>query len=128
MLNGLIVNFLKMKKYKIFFYFLFYLFVLQSSFCYIWFFAKQIWYSSDKLVEGETVDIYTAVWNGEDKTYLLKIGFFDEEELLGERDIALKPGEIRDVSIGWKITAGIILFLLEFCLLKLWYLQVKKSL
>ncbi len=107
MLNGLIVNFLKMKKYKIFFIFVLFVFCFAKPvFAISGFLPKQIWYSSDKLVEGETVDIYTAVWNGEDKTYLLKIGFFDEEELLGERDIALKPGEIRDVSIGWKITAG----------------------
>lgn len=97
----------KIFKFSFLFCFIFLaFFIAKDAFAISGFLPKQIWYSSEKLIEGETVEIHTAVWNGEENTYLLKIGFFDEEELLGERDIALKPGEIRDVFITWKITVG----------------------
>ena len=70
------------------------------------FVPKQIWYSKEKLIEGETVDIHTSIWNGETDTVLVKVGFYDEETVLGSREVMVKPQELKDVSITWKVTAG----------------------
>ena len=70
------------------------------------FVPKQIWYSKDKLIEGETVEIYTSVWNGENEPILVKVDFFDFDIILGSREIVVKSNELKDVSIVWKVTAG----------------------
>ena len=70
------------------------------------FVPKQIWYSKEKLTEGDTVDVHTSVWNGEDETVLVKVAFYDEDTILGSREIIVKSQELKDVSITWKVTAG----------------------
>jgi hypothetical protein len=70
------------------------------------FIPGQIWYSKSTLVEGETVNIHTAVWNGEKDSLTVKVGFYDKNTLLGSRDVALASLELKDVYIPWKITAG----------------------
>lgn len=71
------------------------------------FIPGQIWYSKETLTEGETVNIHTAVWNGE-KDYSLsaKIEFYDKNVILGTRDVTISPLELEDVSVPWKITSG----------------------
>jgi hypothetical protein len=70
------------------------------------FIPGQIWYSKDTLVEGETVDIHTAVWSGEKDSVSVKVEFYDGSTILGSRDIVLASSELKDVFIPWKITAG----------------------
>lgn len=70
------------------------------------FIPGQIWYSKDSLIEGDTVNIYTAVWNGGEGTLLTKVEFYDKKVVLGSREVSLAPSEIKSVSIPWKITAG----------------------
>lgn len=70
------------------------------------FIPKQIWYSKEKLVEGETVEVHTPVWNGESDPVLVKVEFYSRDTLLGSRDVIIKPQELKDVSISWKVTAG----------------------
>ncbi len=66
----------------------------------------QIWYSSEKLVEGQTVNIYTAVWNGGKNPITMKVEFYDKNVILGSREVVVDPFELKNVSIPWKITAG----------------------
>lgn len=70
------------------------------------FIPGQIWYSQETLTEGDTVNIHTAVWNGEKNSLSIKVGFYDKSVLLGNRDIVLAPLELKDVYISWKVTAG----------------------
>jgi hypothetical protein len=70
------------------------------------FIPGQIWYSKATLVEGDTVNIHTAVWNGEKNPLSAKIEFYDKNVILGSRDVVLAASELKDVSVPWKITAG----------------------
>ena len=70
------------------------------------FIPGQIWYSADSLIEGETVNIHTAVWNGEKSSLSVKVEFYDKNVILGSRDIVLAPSELKDVFVPWKITSG----------------------
>ncbi|MBK5215206.1 MAG: hypothetical protein JJE53_00130 [Candidatus Pacebacteria bacterium] len=70
------------------------------------FIPGQIWYSKETLVEGETVNIHTAVWNGEKESFMFKVEFYDKNIILGTREVSLKSLELKDVYIPWKITAG----------------------
>jgi hypothetical protein len=66
----------------------------------------QIWYSKEPLVEGETVNIHTSLWNGEENSLSVKVEFYDKNVILGSRDVIVKASELKDVSVPWKITAG----------------------
>jgi len=70
------------------------------------FIPGQIWYSKDPLIEGDTVNIHTAAWNGETNSVNVKVEFYDKNVILGSRDVIIAPTELQDVSIPWKITAG----------------------
>ena len=70
------------------------------------FISGQIWYSKDILKEGETVNIHTAVWNGEKDQLSVKVEFYDKNVILGVRDITINSLELKDVYVPWKITSG----------------------
>lgn len=70
------------------------------------FIPGQIWYSADPLVEGDTVKIYTAVWNGDSNPLIATVEFYDKNVILGSRSISVPRETIQNVSIDWKITAG----------------------
>lgn len=70
------------------------------------FIPGQIWYSKDSLVEGDTVNIHTAVWNGEKDSLSTTVEFYDKNVILGDRSIVLSSYELKDVYIPWKITSG----------------------
>lgn len=70
------------------------------------FIPGQIWYSSEPLVEGETVKVYTAVWNGDDKPLQARVEFYDKSVILGTRDVVVEKSSLEDVSISWKVTSG----------------------
>lgn len=70
------------------------------------FIPGQIWYSKAELKEGDTVNIHTAIWNGEKNPLAAKVEFYDKNVILGSRDVILAPAELKDVSVAWKITAG----------------------
>ena len=70
------------------------------------FIPGQIWYSKDPLIEGETVNIHTAAWNGESNTVSADVEFYDKNVILGSRDVVLDSLELKDVYIPWKITSG----------------------
>jgi len=70
------------------------------------FIPGQIWYSNENLIEGQTVNVYTAVWNGEKNPMSAKVEFYDKNVILGSRDIVVNPLEIKEVFVPWKITGG----------------------
>lgn len=70
------------------------------------FIPNQIWYSKEPLVEGDTIKIYTALWNGDATSASFHVQFYDGVTILGERDVTISPQDVVDVSISWKVTAG----------------------
>ncbi|MFA6393004.1 MAG: hypothetical protein WCW54_02890 [Candidatus Paceibacterota bacterium] len=70
------------------------------------FIPGQIWYSKETLVEGDTVNIHTAVWNGESHSIIVNVEFYDKNVVLGSRDVVLAPLLLEDVYIPWKVTSG----------------------
>jgi len=97
-----------MKKYLIFtiFSILLSLPVCADVFAASGFVPKQIWYSKENLVEGETVEVHTAIWNGESKSFLVKVEFYSGTTILGDREVTIGPSELKDVYVLWKVTAG----------------------
>lgn len=96
-------------------YFLFLLIILSISFAFqvnaetsinSGFIPGQIWYSEEPLIEGNTVNIHTAVWNGEKDSLSTKVEFYDKNVILGSRDVVVAPSELKDVYVPWKITSG----------------------
>lgn len=70
------------------------------------FIPGQIWYSKTDLIEGDTVNIHTAVWNGGEDILSARVEFYDKNVILGSRDVKLASLELKDVYVPWKITAG----------------------
>lgn len=70
------------------------------------FIPGQIWYSVDPLVEGDTVKVYTAVWNGDANPLSANVEFYDKNVILGTRSISVSAESIQNISINWKVTAG----------------------
>lgn len=70
------------------------------------FIPGQIWYSKETLIEGETVNIHTAVWNGDKDSVSVNVEFYDKNVILGSRDIVLSALELKDIYVSWKITSG----------------------
>ncbi len=68
--------------------------------------AGQIWYSEDPLVAGDTVKVYTAVWNGDTNPLHARVEFYDQNVILGARDIVVDPQSLKDVSVSWQVTPG----------------------
>jgi hypothetical protein len=70
------------------------------------FIPGQIWYSKDTLVAGDTVKIYTVVWNANPEPINVRVEFYDKTTVLGTRDIVLEKEQLKDVSVSWNVTAG----------------------
>jgi len=70
------------------------------------FIPGQMWYSEDELIEGETINIYTALWNGTKSPISIKVEFYDKNVILGTREVVISPLQLKDVSVPWKITSG----------------------
>ncbi|GEM_PF-1254881 len=70
------------------------------------FIPGDIWYSTDNLIEGDTVKIYTAIWNGDSSTLNTKVEFYDKNVILGYRDVIVPSFEVKEVYVNWKITSG----------------------
>ena len=64
-----------------------------------------IWIDKEPKV-NETVTIYSAIFNGYDKTLSGSVQFYDYDTLLGEKNFSLSPKTISTVSISWKANVG----------------------
>lgn len=96
-----------MKKYSIIFI-LSYILLTPTVYAEIvnGFILDQIWYSNNSPKEGDIVNIYTAVWNGNEAPLSAKVEFYDKNVILGTRDIVVPANKILDTSVSWKVTGG----------------------
>lgn len=66
-----------------------------------------VWYSKESFFAGETVRIYTVIFNGSTQSLSGEVEFMDGSVVLGKTSFAtLGSGKVRDVSIEWKATEG----------------------
>ncbi len=72
----------------------------------IGFVQNPIWYSKDPFVEGDTVRIYTFLFNPGPGVFSGTVDFYDESVVLGTKTFSLAKGAASDISISWKVTAG----------------------
>lgn len=70
------------------------------------FVERDIWFSEEKLDEGDAVRIYTAVFNDNDASLSGTVAFYDSETLLGKKDFSIAAKNVGTVSIVWNVTAG----------------------
>ncbi len=70
------------------------------------FILDQIWYSSNSPKEGDTINIYSAVWNGSDNSLSVKVEFYDKNVVLGTRDFVVPSKKLQEASVSWKVTGG----------------------
>lgn len=71
------------------------------------FVPANIWYSRDPFFAGETIRVYTIIFNG--SVYDLKGGveFLDNGVVIGKTNFALSGGgRVQDVWVDWKTTQG----------------------
>jgi len=68
--------------------------------------AGQIWFSKQPLVEGDTVKVYTAIWNQDTNPLQARVEFYDQDVVLGARDVTVPGQTLKDVSVGWQVTSG----------------------
>lgn len=65
-----------------------------------------VWFSKEKIKESESVKIYTAVFNGEEKNLSLSVDFFDGDLLLSQKKVSVAPQETKTIAIDWKVALG----------------------
>lgn len=77
-----------------------------ESSAYIGFMSDPIWYVPDAFSEGDTVQIHTFVFNGRQETFKGVLEFYDDQVLLGKKDISLPGGSGKEMSLLWLARAG----------------------
>lgn len=71
------------------------------------FVPSNIWYSKEQFFAGDTIRIYTIIFNGSVYDLSGTIEFLDNGTVLGETDFALSGGgRVRDAWVDWKATEG----------------------
>jgi len=70
------------------------------------FIPGNIWYSADTFEEGDTVKIYTVVFNPDARELSGTIVFFDNNVFFAKKNFVANAKSVRDVSIDWTATAG----------------------
>lgn len=70
------------------------------------FIQENIWYSKEPLVEGDTVKIYTIIFNTREEKLLGTVEFYDKNIILGKEEITVEPGTFKDASVSWNVTFG----------------------
>ena len=72
----------------------------------IGFIPDNIWFSKDPPTEGDTVKIYTLVFNNGKNALFGTVEFYDKNVILGKKEFLSPAGGIKDVSVNWEVMAG----------------------
>jgi len=70
------------------------------------FIPGNIWYSKDPFAEGDTIKIFTLIYNPDVRQLTGTVYFFDKTTFLGNKTFSVSGGGVQDVSINWLVTAG----------------------
>lgn len=72
----------------------------------IGFVQGNIWYSKDPFFAGDTVRVYSAIFNGQTDDIVGSVTFYDNGEALGSMPFTATSGKLREVWTDWKATTG----------------------
>jgi hypothetical protein len=67
---------------------------------------KSIWLSNESPKEGDTISIYTALFNSDAGTFSGKVAFYDGSIILDTKDFSIAGRMVGTISTDWKVTAG----------------------
>ncbi len=70
------------------------------------FISDTVWLSEEDLVIGESVSIYTAIFNNSSSALEGSVTFFDEDVVLGVKTFSIPENSVRDVRQSWIVTSG----------------------
>lgn len=71
------------------------------------FLPSNIWYSKNPFFSGDSVRIYSIIFNGSSEDLVGTVEFFDNELLIGKTDFSLASGgRVRDVWVDWTAKNG----------------------
>ena len=70
------------------------------------FIPGNIWYSKDPFSEGDTIKIFTLIYNPDPRQLTGTVYFFDKTTFLGNKTFSVSGGGVQDISINWLVTAG----------------------
>lgn len=65
-----------------------------------------IWYSKDPFFEGDTIKVYTLLYNSGKAAVSGTVEFYDDKVILGKKDVLISPESAKDIFISWTVTAG----------------------
>ncbi len=81
-------------------------FVLAENSEDVGFIKGSVWASKDNPVDGESVTLYTVLYNGSSGMLKGRVQFLDGDILLGYKDVSVESERVEDVSIKWIATEG----------------------
>ena len=67
---------------------------------------NSIWVSSTKVTEGDTINLFTAVYNSSDVSISADADFAVDGKTVGTKHFALKAGETQIQSVPWQAQSG----------------------
>ncbi len=83
------------------------IFVYAATISNAGFIPAPLWFSRDTFFAGETVRIYTVVYNGSDSDIRGTAEFLNGDIVIGTNDFSLaRGGRSQDIWIDWKATEG----------------------
>jgi hypothetical protein len=70
------------------------------------FIPGDIWYSKDPFMENDKIEIYSFIFNPDDRELSGAVVFFDNNVYLGKKNFILPSKTAKDVYINWTVTVG----------------------
>lgn len=65
-----------------------------------------LWYSKSPFYVGETITLYSAIWNGETGKVSGHVSFSVNDVVIGKVPFSIGPGELSNVATKWVATTG----------------------
>lgn len=88
-------------------FFIFPIIVSAASISNAGFIPAPLWFSRDTFFAGESVRVYTVVYNGSDSDIRGTVEFLNGEQVIGSDDFSLaQGGRSQDIWIDWKAVEG----------------------
>lgn len=65
-----------------------------------------IWYSKDPFEEGDKIQIYTVIFNPDQRELSGTVVFFDNDVFLGKKDFVVSAKGVKDINLNWTVNIG----------------------
>lgn len=107
--NASISGYNRSMRFRIIFFLSFFapLFAFASAISNAGFIPSPLWFSRDTFFAGETVRVYTIVYNGSEADIRGTVEFLNKDALIGAQEFSLaRGGRSQDIWIDWKAIEG----------------------